>query len=99
MAVVVGLACSGMAHAAEPWGATSAVGVVYWDQNANGARDASEAGVPGVRVTAGHAIAETDAAGGYVLTSETPFWTVSVHLFRASILAPARLTLLAENPV
>ncbi len=59
-------------------GAKKATGLVYWDENGNGKHDESEAGVPGIRVTALHRIATTDDDGKYVLTSDGPFVTISV---------------------
>lgn len=42
-------------------------GLVFGDANANGRRDRGEAGLPGVVVTDGTAVVETDAGGAYAL--------------------------------
>lgn len=45
--------------------ATRARGIVYNDQNKNGVRDPSEAGIAGIRVSNGDQIVSTDQSGGY----------------------------------
>jgi len=45
-------------------------GVVYEDANANGTRDAGEAGIEGVRLSNGRDIVETDRNGAYRLSLE-----------------------------
>ncbi|MGQ0645283.1 MAG: hypothetical protein ACT4O3_07300, partial [Elusimicrobiota bacterium] len=45
----------------------SASGVVFWDKNGDGRRDAGEPGVPGIVVTAGDRSSRTDAEGAFFL--------------------------------
>ncbi|MFO7974814.1 MAG: calcineurin-like phosphoesterase family protein [Candidatus Hydrogenedentota bacterium] len=49
------------------WAQETARGVVFHDRNNNGARDAGEEGVPGVRVSNGRDIVATDDEGRYAL--------------------------------
>lgn len=65
VALVVSLA--GATAAAEPGTAT---GVVFHDRNRDGARDPGEPGLPGVRVSNGREIVQTDAGGRYQLPVE-----------------------------
>ncbi len=60
LAMVLWLACGGAMAQAQG-------GVVFDDGNGNGAREAGEAGVPGVAVSNGREVARTDAQGRYVL--------------------------------
>lgn len=56
----------------------SITGMVYLDQNGNGARDSGEAGVADIVVSNGLATVTTDAAGSYTLAKEGSFAFVTV---------------------
>lgn len=68
----------------------SAAVTVYRDTNANGRRDAGEAGEPAVSLTAGQvAVARTtDAAGGAIVDGLEPFQPVLVGIDTASLSDP-----------
>src|SRR5262249_36760749 len=51
--------------------AQSFPGAVFLDGNANGKQDAAEAGIPGVRVSAGLSVTITDKAGPFQLPGHT----------------------------
>lgn len=69
---------SGGAGAQAVVGATTAEGVVFWDQNGNGEQDPRETGAAGIRLNALHRATVTDENGQYSIRSDQPFVTVSV---------------------
>ena len=65
-------------------GATAASGTVFWDADGDGLREAGEPGAAGVRLTAGYAVAVTDAEGAYSIRTDEPFRVVSVSFVSGS---------------
>lgn len=65
--IVTGLCLLGLVVTAGAAAQERATGVVFHDLNGNGLRDAGEPGLPGVLVSNGAEIAETDAEGRYSL--------------------------------
>jgi len=67
-AAIVGvLALLGSGGRASGAAGETAVGVVFHDANSNGRRDAGEPGLPGVRVSNGRQVVQTDESGRYQL--------------------------------
>ena len=58
--------------------AGSVTGIVFLDDNANGAREEGEAGIAGVQVSDGFTLVRTNAEGAYSLTSPEGYLVVRV---------------------
>src|SRR6266699_5064939 len=74
-------------------------GRVFMDVNANGIRDAGEAGVANARVLIGSLSARTDSTGAYHVWDLVPFEPVMVSLDSVSLESPLLVPLFARTSI